>query len=154
MTTGARIGVLAAVIVLAVAGFVLASGSDDETSGSDTAAETATTAPTGTSGVGTTETQTTPEPKPKPRPRFTRVVVAGGQPRGGVKRIRVNAGERVRLIFQSDVADHVHIHGYDLQKDVGPGKNARFNFKATIEGSFEIELEERAIEIASLSVRP
>ena len=159
MTTGARIAVLVAVIAVAVVGFAIASGGDDDGTTTDTAAQTTTT-PTETSETETeaeaeteaTETKTTE--RKRPRPRSTRIIVSGGQPQGGVKRIRVNSGDRVRLIVQSDVADHVHVHGYDLFKDIAPGQNARFDFRATIEGSFEIELEDRHVQIASLSVRP
>jgi hypothetical protein len=52
------------------------------------------------------------------------------------------------------VADHVHVHGYDLMKDVTPGKPVKFRFKANIDGQFEIELEDRALEIATLRVNP
>jgi hypothetical protein len=160
MTTGAHIAVLVAVIAVAVVGFAIASGSDDDGTTTDTTAQTTTTetatSPTETEAetetTETTETKTTE--RKRPRPRSTRIIVSGGQPQGGVKRIRVDSGDRVRLIVESDVADHIHVHGYDLFKDVAPGENARFDFRATIEGSFEIELEDRHVQIASLSVRP
>ena len=162
MSTGGRIVVLVAVIALAIAGFVVASGSDEDGSGSDTTTSTAATETTDTSATATGEAETTEtdtaeteaEPKPRPRPRSTRIVVAGGQPQGGVKRIRAEKGDRIRLIVQSDVADHIHVHGYDLFKDIAPGQNARFDFRARIEGVFEIELENRGVQIASLRVEP
>ena len=43
----------------------------------------------------------------------------------------------------SDVADEIHVHGYDLKKDVPAGGSVRFSFPASIEGVFEIELEGR-----------
>jgi hypothetical protein len=46
------------------------------------------------------------------------------------------------------------VHGYDLMRDMAPGQPASFKFKATIEGVFEIELEDTATKIASLQVRP
>lgn len=154
MSTGGRIAVLAAVIVLAIAGFVLASGNSDD-GGSDTTTTSAATS-TGTSAETSTETTTTTTPaKPKkPRIPVHRIVVSGGQPVGGVKRIRVKKGDRVRLLIRSDVVDHVHVHGYDLMKDVKPGRAARFNFRANADGSYEIELEDRAVQIASLIVAP
>jgi hypothetical protein len=49
----------------------------------------------------------------------------------------------------------VHLHGYDIEKEVAPGKPARFDFKATNEGAFEIEthkpVEKKA---ATLQVQP
>ena len=54
----------------------------------------------------------------------------------------------------SDVADEIHIHGYDLKRDVAKGGSARFSFPATIEGRFEIELENAGTQIADLEVTP
>jgi hypothetical protein len=48
----------------------------------------------------------------------------------------------------------VHVHGYDLFRDVAPGRPARFSFPARVDGVFEIELEDRAEQIISLRVRP
>ena len=52
------------------------------------------------------------------------------------------------------MADHVHVHGYDLMKDVTPGKPVKFRFEGDIDGHFEVELEDRAEEIATLKVSP
>ena len=82
------------------------------------------------------------------------IVVRGGKPQGGVQELRYAKGDRVRLVVRSDVADEVHIHGYDLKQDVPAGGSVRFSFAADIEGVFEIELEERKEQIAELRVSP
>jgi hypothetical protein len=133
---------LAAVVVL----FVVLSGSSDEDGSSDSPAanrpaEQAATGPTGT--------------RPgRPRPQIDRVVVRGGQPVGGVERLEYDSGERVRFIVRSDVADEVHVHGYDISKEVTAGGSVRFGFPADIEGVFEVELEQRHVQIAELRVNP
>ena len=132
------IGVVAAAVVLFV---VLSSGSDDD----------GTTAP---KAGQTTRTQKESSGTTKPRPQSETITVRGGEPVGGVKRLEYTNGEQVRLVVQSDVADEVHVHGYDLKKDVAAGGSARFDFRATIEGVFEIELEGRREQIAELVVRP
>jgi heme/copper-type cytochrome/quinol oxidase subunit 2 len=71
-----------------------------------------------------------------------------------VTKLRFEQGETVRFRVRSDVADHVHVHGYDLMKDVEPGKTITFSFPAEITGIFEIELEDRGEEIAQLRVDP
>ena len=38
--------------------------------------------------------------------------------------------------------------------DVAPGAPARIAFRATIPGRFEIELEDRGVQIAELTVNP
>jgi hypothetical protein len=46
------------------------------------------------------------------------------------------------------------VHGYDLMKDVEPGKEITFSFPAEITGIFEIELENAGQQIAQLRVDP
>jgi hypothetical protein len=80
--------------------------------------------------------------------------VGGGEPRGGAKRLSFDSGERVRFSVTSDVADEVHVHGYDLSEEVPAGGTVRFGFPASIEGVFEVELEGRGVQIAELRVSP
>jgi hypothetical protein len=82
------------------------------------------------------------------------IVVEHGKPVGGVEDLTYNAGERVRFEVRSDVSDEIHVHGYDLMKDVEAGGSVEFDFPATIEGVFEAELEGRGEEIAQLTVNP
>jgi len=82
------------------------------------------------------------------------IVVEHGKPVGGVKDLTYNAGERVRFEVRSDVSDEIHVHGYDLMKDVEAGGSVEFDFPATIEGVFEAELEGRGEQIAQLTVNP
>ena len=62
--------------------------------------------------------------------------------------------KKVTLVVSSDIADEVHLHGYDLMADAAPGEKARIAFVATIPGRFEVELEDRALQIGELEVRP
>ncbi|HEX6654079.1 MAG TPA: hypothetical protein VF072_15145, partial [Thermoleophilaceae bacterium] len=59
----------------------------------------------------------------------------------------------------SDAHDVIHLHGYDIEKDVEAGKPATFKFTADIEGIFEIEshvAEDKGLEplMAKLTVEP
>jgi hypothetical protein len=83
-----------------------------------------------------------------------RIVVRGGEVVGGLKRATIEQGKKVTIVVGSDVADHVHLHGYDRSADVAPGKQARLAFVASIPGRFEVELEDRGLQIADLEVRP
>jgi hypothetical protein len=135
------VAALVAVIVL----FVVLAGGDDESSNDATTATTRT--------ETTTETQTTTT-RTVTVPPVERIVVEGGEPRGGVKRLSFDSGERVRFSVTSDVADEVHVHGYDISRDVPAGGSVRFGFPASIEGVFEVELEGRGVQIAELRVSP
>jgi heme/copper-type cytochrome/quinol oxidase subunit 2 len=81
-------------------------------------------------------------------------VVEDGQPVGGVRRIEVDEGDRIAFSVRSDVADEVHVHGFDFHKDVPAGGSVRFSFPATITGVFEVELEAAKVQLASLTVNP
>ena len=90
----------------------------------------------------------------RPRPRVTRLDVRGGGQAGAAQRIRARRGDTVRLDVIADVADEVHVHGYDVTRRVAPGSPARLRFRARLEGVFEIELEQRGVQVAELEVRP
>lgn len=138
---------LVAAAGLAAGGLALAScGSGEETSQTtsgiyDTTSQTQT----------TTTTETTP---PVAQPTVVRVVVVNGSPKGGIVRMTVDKGDRVVLVVRSDVADEVHLHGYDIKRKVAAGGTARIAFEATLPGRFEVELEERGVQIADLTVQP
>jgi hypothetical protein len=95
-----------------------------------------------------------PAPKPKPSATTVRIVYRDGQVVGGLKRATVKKGEKVVLVVRSDVADHVHLHGYDKFVDVAAGTVARLAFVASLPGRFEVELEDRGLQIADIEVRP
>jgi hypothetical protein len=82
------------------------------------------------------------------------VVVRNGAPIGGVRTLTYIKGDRIRFQVDSDVGDEVHVHGYDLSKDVEAGGSVRFDFDASLEGIFEVELEGRHTQIAELRVNP
>ena len=132
--------------------FALRDDGGEEDAGLTTTA--ATTAPT-TAAPPATTTEETPPPTTAPPEQVTiRLRVSGGRPTGGIRRATVRQGRRVVLITTADVVDHVHLHGYDLMADVAPGSAARIAFQATIPGRFEVELEDRGVQIAELEVRP
>ncbi|HEY7381242.1 MAG TPA: hypothetical protein VH572_08540 [Gaiella sp.] len=150
-TTTAALG---AALALALAGC----GGDESTS--DTTAPPPATETATTETIETTDTETVPpattvesEPAP-PSVHTVAIVVEGGRPRGGIARPEVAVGERVRVRVRSDVADEVHVHGYDLSKDVPAGGTATIAFTADVPGRFEIELEGSGVQLAELSVTP
>jgi hypothetical protein len=95
-----------------------------------------------------------PAAPPKPQVETVRIVVRSGKVVGGLQRATIDQGERVAIVVGSDVADEVHLHGYDKSVDVTAGKAARLVFVASIPGRFEVELEDRGLQIADITVRP
>ena len=82
------------------------------------------------------------------------VDVENAKPVGGIKHATVRQGSKVTLVVNSDVADEVHLHGYDLHADVKKGGTARIVFTANIAGRFEAELESHSERILDLTVQP
>jgi hypothetical protein len=114
------------------------------------------TPPPATTEATTTGTTTAPPPPPPPGPpppAQVRIVVRGGLPVDGPRRVTVARGRRVILNVTSDVSDHVHLHGYDLMQDVGPGMPARIAFRATRPGTVEAELEDSGVLIARITAQ-
>jgi len=84
----------------------------------------------------------------------TTIVIKHGKPVGGIAQLTYDKDEEVRFKVDSDVSDEVHMHGYDIAKDVEAGGSVSFAFPATIEGVFEAELEGRKEQILELTVNP
>ncbi|HET9162502.1 MAG TPA: hypothetical protein VFN89_03520 [Solirubrobacterales bacterium] len=90
----------------------------------------------------------------EPTKGVTTITIKHGKPVGGIAQLTYNKGEEVRFKVDSDVSDEVHMHGYDIMKDVKAGGSVSFHFPATIEGVFEAELEGRKEQILELTVNP
>lgn len=164
-----RTAILCAAALGAVA---LAGCGGDDAATADTAAEPVTTLPTEaeTEPSMTTETETTEteateteatETEPtetttpaQPTPKTVTIRVVGGVPRGGIARPKVKQGERIVLVVHADAGESVHVHGYDVERAVTPGKPVRLPITATIPGRFEVELHHPDAVLAVLTVQP
>lgn len=154
MSKGGRLGLVALAAVIAIVAFVIVKPGDDE-DGSDgaPAAETSE-SPTATAPSATTPPPDGPDAAPQVTVQLKDYAVVGGPPD-----IEAAKGQTVRFVVTSDMDDSIHVHGYDIEKEVGPGRPARFSFKADIEGIFEIESHEaehngKEALIANLVVEP
>lgn len=81
------------------------------------------------------------------------LTVRDGAVVGGVQRVQVPRGADVVLRVTSDVADGVHLHGYDEEVDVAAGGTAEMRLHADVPGIFEVELERSRVLLARLQVR-
>jgi hypothetical protein len=104
--------------------------------------------PTSTTTASTTTTSSTTMMAPK----TIRIVFRNGKVVGGLVHAKVDQGDHVVLVVSSDVADEVHLHGYDKHVEVTPGTPARLAFVASIAGRFVAELESRGLQILDLQV--
>ena len=100
-------------------------------------------------------TTTAPATTAPAEPAVVRISISvPGDKAPTVKKFTVKQGRQVEFVVESELADEVHLHGYDLSADVAPGEPATIRFKATAPGLFEVELESRSLPIAELEVRP
>ena len=139
--------------------FALRPDDDGEAGPATTAPGTTEASPETTVAAPTTAPATTEAPPATTAPQGPGTIridytIEGGQPVGGIARDSVARGRTVVIRVTSDVADHVHLHGYDLMVDVAPGAPATMRFTADAPGRFEIELEDSGVQIAELEVRP
>jgi plastocyanin len=153
-----RIVILVVAAVVLIGGFVLAQGSGDDED-SDQAAQTTQPAPASTVGeTAPNEPEnpaaTTPETTEKPAPRVETIRIRDKGPVGEPKTLEFDSGDTVRLRFVSNVAEEIHIHGYDKYVNVRPDSSATTRFKADAEGIFEIEAHSTGELLAKLQVSP
>jgi FtsP/CotA-like multicopper oxidase with cupredoxin domain len=143
-SNGARAGLLVVLAAAAVVLFVALSGGDDDSGGDET-----------TSATSTATTATATEPAPPPP--TAQIAIKDDAPVGGVEQIEVTKGDRVVLEVSSDAAGELHVHGYELEQELTPGKTATLRFPADIDGKFEIELHAASgahAPVAELTVQP
>ena len=136
----ARAGILVAFIAVAVALFVFLQDSNDDSSDSSS-----TTTPE--------QAQTSTAPAPPPEPARETIELRGGAPVGGVSELTFTKGDQVRITVDLDEPqEDVHIHGYDIEV-LNPQKTADFDFKADIEGIFELEAHGPSGDVVLAEIR-
>jgi hypothetical protein len=101
--------------------FVVLSG-DDESGEPTTEPTTAAT----TTARPTRATRRAAATRASPSPTSRRSWSQNGQPVGGVKELTFTKGEDIQFVVESDVADEVHLHGYDVGQDVEAGDPATY----------------------------
>lgn len=80
------------------------------------------------------------------------VMVANGEVEAPIDP-EIPLGSTVEIRIQSDVADHVHLHGYDIELPLTPGEETIISFTADIPGIFEIELEDSSMFVMNIRVQ-
>jgi len=144
MTRAQRVAFLGIAVVIAVVAVILLAGGDDETAKTSNSAQTATPTATATASEGETATPT-PTATPKPPPLLQA---------GKVRTLTFDEGDTIRFRVRSDTAEEIHVHGYDITKEIPANKTATVSFKASITGIFEVEFHGSGTQIAELKVEP
>ena len=142
------LGIAAVIAIVAV--IVLADSSEDDSN-----------PPASNAGATATATPTTEQPEASPgeeTPTPTATATPKPQPPlldgSKVVKLEFKQGDTVKFRVVSDTPEEVHIHGYDIAKDLEPGKVTTVSFPADITGIFEIEYEHAGEQIGQLRVDP
>ena len=102
--------------------------------------------------AGGSATTTTPTSATTAASTVLSVTVRGGSVEGA-SRQRAPVNQPVTIRVTSDVADEVHVHGYEKKVDVAAGRTAEVTFVANIPGVFEVEFERSRKLLFTLEVR-
>ena len=68
-------------------------------------------------------------------------------------RFEVPKGSTVQITVTSDVADQLHVHGYDRTAELAPGRPASVRFTTDTTGLFEVETHISDLVLFQLVVR-
>lgn len=68
--------------------------------------------------------------------------------------VEVGEGDRVKLLLTSEEPVDVHLHGYDLEREIERGEPTSLSFEADLTGRFEIEDHESEEVLGVLLVQP
>jgi hypothetical protein len=66
--------------------------------------------------------------------------IEGGEVADGLRSLRVTEGDRVRLRWIADTPTILHLHGYDIEQEVAPGRVTEMHFEAYATGRFPVEV--------------
>jgi FtsP/CotA-like multicopper oxidase with cupredoxin domain len=136
------LGIAAVIAVIAVVILVTAGGSNDEQAAAPTATPTETATATPEDQQASPAATATVDPGP---------VLTGAKE----QEIDATQGDTVRFqVKAGDEDEEVHVHGYDIEKEVPAGQTITISFKATITGIFEIEFHHSGAVLARLKVEP
>jgi heme/copper-type cytochrome/quinol oxidase subunit 2 len=143
MVRRAMVGAAALMVVFGV----LAGCGRDPATGGASSAPPALSSGTAADGLGGSSVGSVGPPT-----RVIALSARGGQVSGETGRVTVPLGTPVTVSVTSDVADEIHLHGYDRKAETPAGGTASISFTANIPGVFEVELEQSKLQLLQLQV--
>jgi hypothetical protein len=144
-----RLLALASVLVL-----VLAACGNPATTSTGAGTTTISTSSQSTTTQTTAGTTSAPATTTTAAVDLPRIKVEDGVKTEGLDTISVRVGETVRFEVETDIADEVHVHGYDLAFETVPDEEVLVEFVADATGIFEVEIEGLGLHIVDIEVTP
>ncbi len=87
------------------------------------------------------------------KPVVISITAVNGRPVGGIKRPTVKKGQTVRIVVRTNVGTQVHLHGYNIEKNIKKGVPTVIQFVAKVQGRFALELHPMDAVLAQLTVK-
>ena len=87
------------------------------------------------------------------KPVVISITAVNGRPVGGIKRPTVKKGQTVRIVVRTNVGTQVHLHGYNIEKNIKKGVPTVIQFVAKVQGRFALELHPMDALLAQLTVK-
>jgi hypothetical protein len=91
-------------------------------------------------------------PTPSDSAKTIAITLADGKADPNGDRVELAKGTTLVLTVTADHADEVHVHGYDIEIEVTPGKPVRKEIVLDQVGRFEVESHEPQLTILQLVV--
>ncbi|MGC4878234.1 hypothetical protein ACLQ26_18505 [Micromonospora sp. DT43] len=152
-----RTAIPATLLVTGLLGTLLIAGcghDDDPSVATPSTPPTSAAAPTSAGSPASTDSPTPSATASTPAvDREITVTIAKRRISPPTGRVTVAKGQLVRITVTSDVADELHVHGYDLGARLPAAKPASVEFRADKTGLFEVETHETELVLFQLLVR-
>jgi hypothetical protein len=87
------------------------------------------------------------------KPVTITVTAVNGRPVGGIQRPTVKKGQTVRIVVKTNIGTQIHLHGYNIEKNVKKGVPTVIQFVAKVQGRFALELHPMDAQLAQLTIK-
>ena len=126
-----------------------ASSAHDSSSTSTTSAGTSARAgdPSSPTASGSSSSSATP------RERTIAVTLERGRVTPAPRTVDLRVGETITLTVTSDHADELHVHGFDIEKQLPAGQAVSVELTGQSPGVYEVETHEPALRLLKIAVR-
>nr|WP_310153097.1 cupredoxin domain-containing protein [Phycicoccus sp. 3266] len=145
-TTLRYAGCAALVAGLAACGAAPSSGtsSNDASSAATSTASSSSPSPSGSSSASSSSS---------PAQRTVTVTVRGSRVTPAPRTVELGVGETMTLTVTSDHADQLHVHGFDIEKELPAGTPVSVELTGESPGVYEVETHHPELRLLKIAVR-
>lgn len=146
-TTLRYAGCVVLVAGLAACGSGAASTSETSSSSASSSASTASSSAPSPSGSSSASSSSSPAQ------RTVTVTVTGSRVTPAPRTVELAVGETMTLTVTSDHADQLHVHGFDIEKELPAGTPVSVELTGESPGVYEVETHHPELRLLKIAVR-